>query len=55
MTIPTVAGAARATHKQLPNGKGMQPVTEADEDTRGSASLMGIEPDGTPMLIDQHA
>lgn len=33
---------------------GVPLVSEADEDTTGPASLMVIDPDGNPILIDQH-
>jgi lactoylglutathione lyase len=33
---------------------GVQPVTEADESTTGPASLVVVDPDGNPILIDQH-
>jgi predicted lactoylglutathione lyase len=33
---------------------GIKPVQEADEGTTGPASLMLIDPDGNPILIDQH-
>lgn len=33
---------------------GVSPVSEADESTQGPASLMVIDPDGNPILIDQH-
>ena len=29
-------------------------MSEADESTRGPASLMVMDPDGNPILIDQH-
>lgn len=29
-------------------------LTEADESTKGPASLMIVDPDGNPVLIDQH-
>jgi hypothetical protein len=29
-------------------------MTETDEHTTGPASLMLIDPDGNPILIDQH-
>jgi hypothetical protein len=29
-------------------------ATEADESTRGPASFMVIDPDGNPILVDQH-
>ncbi len=34
--------------------KGMQFVTQADESTVGPASFMVIDPDGNPVLFDQH-
>src|SRR5262245_58571117 len=33
---------------------GITPVAEADESTTGPASLVVIDPDGNPILIDQH-
>ena len=33
---------------------GLALATEADESTTGPASLMLIDPDGNPILIDQH-
>lgn len=33
---------------------GVQLMTEADESTTGPASLMLLDPDGNPILIDQH-
>lgn len=35
-------------------GAGLTPAPEADEATTGPASLMVIDPDGNPILIDQH-
>jgi hypothetical protein len=35
-------------------GRGLVPVTTADEGSTGPASLMLIDPDGNPVLIDQH-
>jgi lactoylglutathione lyase len=35
-------------------GLGVQPVQEADESTTGPASLVVVDPDGNPILIDQH-
>jgi catechol 2,3-dioxygenase-like lactoylglutathione lyase family enzyme len=35
-------------------GHGVALTTEADETTTGPASLMLIDPDGNPILIDQH-
>lgn len=34
--------------------RGLVPVLEADESTTGPTSLMVIDPDGNPILIDQH-
>jgi len=33
---------------------GVQPQAEADETTTGPASLVVVDPDGNPILIDQH-
>jgi len=35
--------------------RGLALVTAADESTTGPASLMVLDPDGNPILIDQHA
>ncbi|NNC64971.1 MAG: VOC family protein [Gammaproteobacteria bacterium] len=35
-------------------GEGIEFASEADETTAGPASLMVIDPDGNPILIDQH-
>lgn len=34
--------------------RGLALTTEADETTTGPASLMLLDPDGNPVLIDQH-
>lgn len=34
--------------------QGVQLVAEADETTTGPAHIMAIDPDGNPILIDQH-
>ena len=34
--------------------QGVQLQTEADENTTGPASFMVVDPDGNPILIDQH-
>lgn len=34
--------------------RGIVPVSAADESSTGPASLMVIDPDGNPILIDQH-
>ena len=33
---------------------GVEPVTAADETTTGPASFVVIDPDGNPILVDQH-
>jgi len=35
--------------------RGLVPKAAADESTSGPASLMLLDPDGNPVLIDQHA
>jgi predicted enzyme related to lactoylglutathione lyase len=34
--------------------QGVQLVNEADESTTGPASFMAVDPDGNPILLDQH-
>jgi predicted lactoylglutathione lyase len=34
--------------------QGVQPVQEADESTTGPASFIVVDPDGNPILVDQH-
>lgn len=43
----------RELQRQL-KAQGVELVSEADEHTTGPASLMAIDPDGNPILIDQH-
>ena len=43
----------RALQGQL-KAQGVQMLTEADEATTGPASFMAIDPDGNPILVDQH-
>ncbi|MBI1763495.1 MAG: VOC family protein [Acidobacteria bacterium] len=43
----------RELQKQL-KAQGVKLVTEADEKTTGPASFMVMDPDGNPILIDQH-
>ncbi|MBX3226555.1 MAG: VOC family protein [Labilithrix sp.] len=33
---------------------GIEPATSADESTKGPASFLVIDPDGNPILVDQH-
>jgi catechol 2,3-dioxygenase-like lactoylglutathione lyase family enzyme len=34
--------------------QGVELASEADEDTTGPASFVAIDPDGNPILVDQH-
>ena len=34
--------------------QGVQLITEADETTTGPASFVAVDPDGNPILVDQH-
>jgi catechol 2,3-dioxygenase-like lactoylglutathione lyase family enzyme len=43
----------RELQRQL-KAQGIEPVAEADETTKGPAFLMLIDPDGNPVLFDQH-
>ena len=43
----------RELQRQL-KAKGVELVSEADESTTGPASFMAIDPDGNPILVDQH-
>ena len=43
----------RELQRQLKE-QGVQLVMEADETTTGPASFMAIDPDGNPILFDQH-
>ena len=43
----------RDLQRQLKN-RGVDMISEADENSTGPASLMIIDPDGNPILIDQH-
>lgn len=40
--------------QRMLKSKGLTPVIKADETTTGPASLMLMDPDGNPVLIDQH-
>lgn len=44
----------RQIQKQI-RSRGIALASEADEATSGPASLMVVDPDGNPVLIDQHA
>ncbi len=43
----------RELQRQLKE-QGVQLVAEADANTKGPAFLMAIDPDGNPLLVDQH-
>ena len=43
----------RELQRQL-KAQGVELLSEADETTTGPASLMAVDPDGNPILIDQH-
>ena len=43
----------RALQRSL-KAQGISPVSEADEHGSGPASLVIIDPDGNPILVDQH-
>ncbi|MBV1860367.1 MAG: VOC family protein [Nannocystaceae bacterium] len=43
----------RALKKQF-EADGLAPQTEVDDGTTGPGSLMLVDPDGNPILIDQH-
>jgi lactoylglutathione lyase len=43
----------RELQRQL-KAQGVQMVNEADESTAGPASFMAVDPDGNPILVDQH-
>ena len=43
----------RDLQRQL-KAQGVQLVQEADENTTGPASFVAVDPDGNPILVDQH-
>jgi hypothetical protein len=43
----------RDLQRQL-KAQGVELVSEADESTKGPASLVAVDPDGNPILLDQH-
>ena len=43
----------REIQRQL-KARGLEFVTEADESTTGPASFIIVDPDGNPVLLDQH-
>ncbi len=51
---PEVFTDVREIQRRLKE-QGLELTTEADESTSGPASLALVDPDGNPVLIDQHA
>jgi lactoylglutathione lyase len=43
----------RELQNQL-KAQGVELISEADESTTGTASFMVVDPDGNPILVDQH-
>ena len=43
----------RELQRQL-KAQGVRLVSEADEDSTGPASFVALDPDGNPILVDQH-
>ena len=43
----------RELQRQL-KANGVELINEADENTKGPAYLMVVDPDGNPILVDQH-
>ncbi len=43
----------RELQRQL-KAQGVEFVSEADENTTGPASFVAVDPDGNPILVDQH-
>lgn len=43
----------RELQRQL-KARGVELATEADESTTGPASFVAVDPDGNPILVDQH-
>jgi predicted enzyme related to lactoylglutathione lyase len=40
--------------QRQPKAQGVQMVNEADEGTTGPARFVAVDPDGNPILVDQH-
>jgi hypothetical protein len=43
----------REIQRQL-KAQGVEPMSEADENSVGPASFFAVDPDGNPILVDQH-
>jgi lactoylglutathione lyase len=48
-----ILGNGRDLQRHLKD-QGTEFLSEADEDTTGPASFMVLDPDGNPVLVDQH-
>mgnify|MGYP000603271191 CR=1 FL=1 len=54
MIDPVVPAVGVPVHKELLKEQGLEFVSEADESTTGPASFVIEDPDGNPILVDQH-
>ena len=50
----TGCDVAETTMAKRLNAQGVVLTTEADESTTGPASFVVVDPDGNPVLVDQH-
>ncbi len=41
-------------HQRQLKAQGVEFQTQADESTKGPASFILVDPDGNPVLVDQH-
>ena len=54
-TCQTVAGFTDVReHQRRLKAAGLEFQTQADENTQGPASFVLVDPDGNPVLVDQH-
>ena len=51
-TLPAFTDV-RELQRQL-KARGVELMTEADENTTGPASFIAVDPDGNPIIVDQH-
>jgi len=49
----SISLAVKDLQRQL-KGQGMELMSEPDESTSGPASFIAVDPDGNPILVDQH-
>ena len=52
-SLVTMKGTVKDIKKKLKT-KGCTMITEADQTTSGPASFLIVDPDGNPILVDQH-